>query len=112
MFLLSLFLAGWSSVEAATLRESQSENPIRRIVSLLQGMQKEIETEGEKEEEVRLELFASSRRVFVLVLVDRREKFPCNAAAPADENFCWRSLIMIWGVESSLVPGLIWSKHG
>jgi len=44
---LSLFFAVWSSVEA----HSTAENPIRRIVSLLQNMQKEIEAEGEKEEE-------------------------------------------------------------
>jgi chromosome segregation ATPase len=47
---LSLFLAScWSSVEAHSLRES--ENPIRRIVNIMQDMQKEIEAEGEKEEE-------------------------------------------------------------
>jgi len=46
---LSLLLAScWSSVGALSLRES--ENPIRRIVTLLQDMQKEIEAEGEKEE--------------------------------------------------------------
>merc|ERR1719182_1379008 len=38
-----------SSAGAFGLREK--ENPIRRIVTLLQDMQKEIETEGEKEEE-------------------------------------------------------------
>merc|ERR1719160_229770 len=38
-----------SSAEAFGLR--QKENPIRRIVTLLQDMQKEIEAEGEKEEE-------------------------------------------------------------
>merc|ERR1719160_814304 len=38
-----------SSAEAFGLREK--ENPIRRIVTLLQDMQKEIEAEGEKEEE-------------------------------------------------------------
>jgi len=44
---LSLFFAVWSSVEA----HSTEENPIRRIVSIMQNMQKEIEAEGEKEEE-------------------------------------------------------------
>jgi len=44
MLFVSLCL---SSVGAASLKES--ENPIRRIVTLLQDMQKEIETEGEKE---------------------------------------------------------------
>jgi hypothetical protein len=38
-----------SSVGAVSLTES--ENPIRKIVTLLQGMQKEIEVEGEKEAE-------------------------------------------------------------
>jgi hypothetical protein len=47
---LSLLLAStcWSSVGAVSL--SESENPIRRIVTLLQDMQKETEVEGEKEE--------------------------------------------------------------
>jgi uncharacterized small protein (DUF1192 family) len=45
---LSLFLAScWSSAEAHSLRE----NPIRRIVNIMQDMQKEIEAEGEKEED-------------------------------------------------------------
>jgi len=45
---LSLFLAScWSSAEAHSLQE----NPIRRIVNIMQDMQKEIEIEGEKEEE-------------------------------------------------------------
>jgi len=44
---LSLFFAVWSSVEA----HSTEENPIRRIVNIMQDMQKEIEAEGEKEEE-------------------------------------------------------------
>ena len=48
--LWSLVFASYiSSAEAFGLREK--ENPIRRIVTLLQEMQKEIETEGEKEEE-------------------------------------------------------------
>jgi len=50
MLFLSLLLAScFSSVGASNLRES--ENPIRKIVGLLQAMQKEIEDEGEKEEE-------------------------------------------------------------
>jgi len=44
---LSLFLASWSSAEAHSLQE----NPIRRIVNIMQNMQKEIEEEGEKEED-------------------------------------------------------------
>ncbi len=36
-------------MQAHSLREA--ENPIRRIVTLLQDMQKEIEAEGEKEQE-------------------------------------------------------------
>ena len=44
-----LFASYISSAEAFGIREK--ENPIRRIVTLLQEMQKEIETEGEKEEE-------------------------------------------------------------
>jgi len=42
-----LFLCSLSSVGAT----NQSENPIRKIVTLLQKMQSEIEAEGEKEEE-------------------------------------------------------------
>jgi chromosome segregation ATPase len=49
MLFFALFFAScWSSAGAYGLR--QKENPIRRIVTLLQDMQKEIETEGEKEE--------------------------------------------------------------
>merc|ERR1719301_433619 len=44
-----LFASCFSSAGAFGLREK--ENPIRRIVNILQDMQKEIETEGEKEEE-------------------------------------------------------------
>jgi septal ring factor EnvC (AmiA/AmiB activator) len=42
------------AVQAATLKskEQLSENPIRRIVNLLQMMQKEIEEDGEKDEEM------------------------------------------------------------
>ena len=49
LLLSVLFASCISSAEAFGLREK--ENPIRRIVTLLQDMQKEIETEGEKEEE-------------------------------------------------------------
>jgi len=44
---ITLLLCG-SFVEALTLR--QQENPMRKIISLLQGMQKEIEADGEKEQ--------------------------------------------------------------
>ena len=47
-FSLVLLLATWSSVEALNLREQM--NPIRKIVTLLQDMQKEIEADGEKEQ--------------------------------------------------------------
>ena len=48
LFYSLLFASCWSSAGAYGLR--QKENPIRRIVTLLQDMQKEIETEGKKEE--------------------------------------------------------------
>jgi hypothetical protein len=48
LFFSLLFASCWSSAGAYGLRHQ--ENPIRRIVTLLQDMQKEIETEGEKEE--------------------------------------------------------------
>ena len=50
-FLWSVIFASCiiSSAQALDLREK--ENPIRRIVTLLQEMQKEIEAEGEKEED-------------------------------------------------------------
>merc|ERR1719331_2275355 len=47
-FSLVLLLATWSSVEALNLREQM--NPIRKIVTLLQDMQKEIEADGETEQ--------------------------------------------------------------
>jgi hypothetical protein len=37
---------------AASLREASQMNPIRRVVNILQKMQKEIRTEGEKDEEL------------------------------------------------------------
>ena len=42
------------AVQAATLKskEQLSENPIRRIVNLLQMMAKEVEEDGEKDEEM------------------------------------------------------------
>jgi len=47
-------LLGFVAVHAATVRSSEqlNENPIRRIVNLLQMMAKEIETDGEKDEEM------------------------------------------------------------
>jgi chromosome segregation ATPase len=47
-------LLGFAAVQAATVRSSEqlNENPIRRIVNLLQMMAKEIETDGEKDEEM------------------------------------------------------------
>jgi hypothetical protein len=43
-----LLACSWSSAQALNLREGV--NPIRKIVTLLQGMQKEIEADGKKEE--------------------------------------------------------------
>jgi len=53
MGVLTLLL-GLAAVQAAALRgkEEMSENPIRRIVNLLQMMAKEIEEDGEKDEEM------------------------------------------------------------
>merc|ERR1719265_816232 len=48
MGLLSLFLVSLSCVQALT--NHAEENPIRKIVTLMQDMQKEIEAEGEKEQ--------------------------------------------------------------
>ena len=47
-------LLGFAAVQAAAVRgkEEMSENPIRRIVNLLQMMAKEIEEDGEKDEEM------------------------------------------------------------
>jgi len=44
-----LLACSWSSAQALNLREGV--NPIRKIVTLLQDMQKEIEADGKKEEE-------------------------------------------------------------
>jgi len=49
--LLAVLLCGWSA-RALTLQESTQGNPIRRVVTLLQDMQKEIEAEGEKEKDL------------------------------------------------------------
>ena len=48
------FLLSLAAVQAAAVRgkEAASENPIRRIVNLLQAMAKEIEADGEKDEEM------------------------------------------------------------
>jgi len=53
MGVLTLLL-GLAAVQAAAVRgkEEMSENPIRRIVNLLQMMAKEIEEDGEKDEEM------------------------------------------------------------
>merc|ERR1719359_515031 len=47
--MLALLFLSCSLAEAASLREAA--NPIRNIVTLLQDMAKEIEAEGEKEQE-------------------------------------------------------------
>jgi len=46
--LFAVLLCGWSA-SALTLQADTQGNPIRRVVTLLQDMQKEIEAEGEKE---------------------------------------------------------------
>jgi len=46
--LLVALLCGWSA-RAFTLHTEEAANPIRKVVTLLQDMQKEIEAEGEKE---------------------------------------------------------------
>ena len=53
MRVLALLL-GFAAVQAAAVRgkEQMSENPIRRIVNLLQMMAKEVEEDGEKDEEM------------------------------------------------------------
>ena len=62
MGVLTLLL-GLAAVQAAALRgkEEMSENPIRRIVNLLQMMAKEIEEDGEKDEEMHEKCTAHSR---------------------------------------------------
>ena len=56
-------LLGFVAVHAATVRSTEqlNENPIRRIVNLLQMMAKEIETDGEKDEEMHEKCTAHSR---------------------------------------------------
>jgi len=49
--MLALLLFSWSC-SALTLRAETEANPIRKVVTILQDMQKEIEAEGEKEEEL------------------------------------------------------------
>ena len=58
------FLLGLAAVQAAALhgKEEMSENPIRRIVNLLQMMAKEIEEDGEKDEEMH-EKYAGMNRL-------------------------------------------------
>ena len=57
-------LLGLAAVQAAAVRgkEEMSENPIRRIVNLLQMMAKEIEEDGEKDEEMH-EKYAGMNRL-------------------------------------------------
>merc|ERR1719263_1411548 len=43
-------LCGWSCVQALTLQAEA--NPIRKVVTILQDMQKEIEAEGDKEQDL------------------------------------------------------------
>lgn len=53
MFSLVVYLAfSFQAVEALTLESESRENPIRRIVTLLQKMQSEVAAEGEKDEEL------------------------------------------------------------
>jgi len=47
-----LILLGLAAVQAAEVHSKTQENPIRRIVNLLQTMQKEVEAEVEKDEEM------------------------------------------------------------
>jgi len=49
---LLILLCGWSSVEALTLQSAAKANPIRKVVTILQDMQKEIEAEGEAEKKM------------------------------------------------------------
>merc|ERR1719214_30711 len=46
-----LAILSWSAC-ALTLNAEQAANPIRKVVTLLQDMQKEIEAEGKKEEDL------------------------------------------------------------
>jgi len=49
--MLAILLGSWSAC-ALTLSAETDANPIRKVVTLLQDMQKEIEAEGEKEEDL------------------------------------------------------------
>jgi len=51
MALLYVLLCGWSA-SALTLQADTGANPIRKVVTLLQDMQKEIAAEGEKEKDL------------------------------------------------------------
>ena len=70
MGVLTLLL-GLAAVQAAALRgkEEMSENPIRRIVNLLQMMAKEVEEDGEKDEEMH-EKYAGMNRLGSKAWVD------------------------------------------
>jgi len=50
-FVATLLLCGWSCA-ALTLQAEAKANPIRKVVTILQDMQKEIEVEGEKEQDL------------------------------------------------------------
>ena len=50
-FVITLLLCGWSC-SALTLQAEAKANPIRKVVTILQDMQKEIEVEGEKEQDL------------------------------------------------------------
>ena len=67
LFYSLLFASCWSSAGAYGLR--QKENPIRRIVTLLQDMQKEIETEGDTQGQKRVYIRARESS-FCVVVVD------------------------------------------
>merc|ERR1719199_416502 len=49
--MFALILASWTA-SGLTLVTEEAANPIRKVVTLLQDMQKEIEAEGKKEEEM------------------------------------------------------------
>jgi len=53
MFAIALGVAAWApSSSAAVLRAQSSANPVRKVVNLLQAMQKKVTEEGEKEEKL------------------------------------------------------------
>merc|ERR1719453_1890725 len=49
--MLAFILGSWSAC-ALTLSVDEKANPIRKVVTLLQDLQKEIEAEGEKEKDL------------------------------------------------------------